>query len=193
MIEPPDANPTGTRPSDAGVDTTVESRGESDGSDGGDGGDGDPTLGRTPAAAAPAPAKVSRQVPPEARRRVLVIEDNSDAAEGLRDALELADHTVELASDGPEGLATARVFEPDVVLCDIGLPRMDGFAVAQAFRADEALRSIHLVALSGYTMPADVARAKAAGFDRHLGKPPTLAQINAVIASAPRRGRQGDP
>ena len=70
---------------------------------------------------------------------MLVIEDNVDAAESLREALELGGHEVAVAYDGPEGLAKARAFEPEVVLCDIGLPGMDGYEVARALRADAAL------------------------------------------------------
>jgi len=74
------------------------------------------------------------------RRRVLIIEDNADAADSLREMLRLDHHEVEVAYDGGEGLAKARWFHPDVVLCDTGLPGMDGFEVARTFRADEALR-----------------------------------------------------
>ena len=70
------------------------------------------------------------------RRRVLVIEDNVDAADSLREVLLFGEHEVEVAYNGPQGIAKAREFRPDVVLCDIGLPGMDGFAVARAFRAD---------------------------------------------------------
>jgi PAS domain S-box-containing protein len=73
-------------------------------------------------------------------RRVLVIEDNLDAADSLREVLEFGLHEVIVAYNGPEGLSKAREFRPEVVLCDIGLPGMDGFEVARAFRADEARR-----------------------------------------------------
>lgn len=74
-----------------------------------------------------------------ARRRVLVIEDSVDTAETLREALVMGHHEVAVAHDGEEGLATARVFKPDVVLCDIGLPGVDGYEVARRIRADPAL------------------------------------------------------
>jgi len=119
---------------------------------------------------------------PAARgRRVLIIEDDVDTAEGLCAILELDEHTVEMAHSGPSGIAKARTFAPEVVLCDIGLPGMDGFAVAEAFRADETLRSTFLVALSGYTMPADLAKARAAGFDEHLAKPPNLTKLSELV------------
>ena len=109
---------------------------------------------------------------PTALRRVLIIEDLADAAQSLREALELCGHQVEVAVNGPTGLARARGFCPEVVLCDIGLPGMDGYEVARAFRADEALKDVFLVALSGYALPDDLRRAAEAGFDQHLAKPP---------------------
>ena len=118
-------------------------------------------------------------------RRVLVIEDNTDAAESLREALELGHHVVEVAYAGPEGIEKARAFSPDVVLCDIGLPGLDGYGVARAFRADPRLGSTYMVALSGYALQEDVERAKQAGFDRHMAKPPDLAALEALLAERP--------
>jgi two-component system CheB/CheR fusion protein len=115
-------------------------------------------------------------------RRVLVIEDNVDAADSLREVLAFGDHVVEVAYNGPQGLARAREFKPEVVLCDIGLPGMDGFEVARAFRADDALKGVFLVALSGYALPEDLQRAQEAGFDRHLAKPPSLEKLESVLA-----------
>jgi len=115
-------------------------------------------------------------------RRVLIIEDNADAADSLRIVLEFGGHVVEVAYSGPAGLALARTFEPEVVLCDIGLPGMDGFEVARAIRADGARKGIVLVALSGYALPEDLQRAAQAGFDRHLAKPPDLEQIARLLA-----------
>ena len=126
------------------------------------------------------------------RRRVLVIEDEPDVREGLRAAMQIDDHQVEIAGTGPEGIEKAREFNPDVVLCDIGLPGMSGYDVARALRADPALRSAFLVALSGYTQAADLDRAGAAGFDHHLAKPMTIPKIQAAIAAASGRLRR-DP
>ena len=119
-----------------------------------------------------------------AKKRVLVIEDDIEIAEGLQAALQINDHVVEIARSGRSGLEKARAFKPDAVLCDIGLPGMDGYAVARAFRADEALRITFLVALSGYAQAEDVAKARAAGFDRHLAKPASLDKIRGVIAAS---------
>ncbi len=115
-------------------------------------------------------------------RRVLLIEDNVDAAETLREALELGGHRVEVALTGPEGLAKARALKPEVVLCDIGLPQLDGYAVARAIRSDPELRSAQLVALSGYALPEDVQRSREAGFDKHMVKPPDMGALQALLA-----------
>ena len=116
-------------------------------------------------------------------RRVLIIEDQADGAQSLREALELCGHQVEVTDNGPAGLTRARAFRPEVVLCDIGLPGMDGYQVARAFRADEALKNVFLVALSGYARPDDILRASEAGFDRHLAKPPRLDKLDELLSS----------
>jgi PAS domain S-box-containing protein len=125
-------------------------------------------------------------VPSQVRRRVLIIEDNVDAAESLCEALSIGHHEVAVAYDGRRGLAKARDFRPDVILCDIGLPGMDGFAVARAIRSDDVLRKGFLVALSGYALPEDLERAREAGFDRHLAKPPSLESLQRLLAEAPK-------
>ncbi len=93
---------------------------------------------------------------------MLIIEDNVDAADSLRDVLAFGEHEVEVAYNGPQGIAKAQEFRPDVVFCDIGLPIMDGYEVARAFRADDTLKGTFLVALSGYAMPEDT-RASVGG------------------------------
>ncbi len=131
---------------------------------------------------APAPVERRAAAVRERHRRVLVIEDNIDAADSLRDVLQVQGHEVAVAYDGGSGIALAREFRPEVVLCDIGLPGMDGYEVARAFRADEALRSAQLVALSGYALAEDQQRASEAGFDQHLTKPPSFERLAAVLA-----------
>jgi two-component system CheB/CheR fusion protein len=122
-------------------------------------------------------------------RRVLVIEDNVDAADSLCVALELDGHEVAVAHDGREGIKQARELRPEVVVCDIGLPEMDGYEVARTLRADEQLRSTYLVALTGYALPEDLAKAKEAGFDQHLAKPPSLKKLGEILAAVPMTGR----
>jgi signal transduction histidine kinase/CheY-like chemotaxis protein len=114
-------------------------------------------------------------------RRVLVVEDNPDAAETMRDFLVLSGHEVELAHSGTEGVAAARQFHPEVVLCDLGLPEMDGFAVATALRRDPATRGVRLIAVTGYGRDEDRRRSKEAGFDLHLTKPVDPAQLARLL------------
>ena len=136
----------------------------------------------------PTPVDSSRRI-----RRVLIIEDQADAAQSLREALELCGHEVQVTDNGPAGLSRAREFRPEVVLCDIGLPGMDGYQVARVFRADESLKDIFLVALSGYALPEDLQRAAEAGFDRHLAKPPRLDQLEELLSSLHRRSSKVRP
>jgi PAS domain S-box-containing protein len=130
----------------------------------------------------PGLSRIATRMP---RRRVLVVEDNVDAAETLRDVLLTWGHEVDVAHDGQEGIERARAFRPDVVLCDIGLPVTDGYEVARAIRADPVLAPAVLVALTGYALPEDQARAVEAGFDRHLGKPVAMEDIEEVLAAGP--------
>jgi CheY-like chemotaxis protein len=100
-----------------------------------------------------------------------VIEDLEDAAETLRDLLELFGHRVEIARSGPEGLRMAAEVCPDVVLCDIGLPGMDGYQVAAALRRQPVAAACRLIAITGYGTEEDRLRSLQAGFDLHLTKP----------------------
>ncbi|HYD50146.1 MAG TPA: ATP-binding protein [Terriglobales bacterium] len=139
---------------------------------------------RLPMAGSP-PHKAVQQDRAIPARRVLVIEDNVDAAETLRQVLEVHGQQALVAFDGPTGLSRAREFLPDIVFCDIGLPGMDGYAVARAFRNDASLRRIQLIALSGYALPQDVQLAAEAGFDRHLAKPISFPELESVLSSPP--------
>jgi PAS domain S-box-containing protein len=133
----------------------------------------------------PKPTATASQLAPLPKptgQRVLVIEDNVDTAESLRQVLELDEDTVEVANSGADGIDKARSFKPDVVLCDIGLPGMDGYQVARAMRADPELQAIRLVALTGYAGPEDVARAREAGFDHHLAKPHNIQRLEQILA-----------
>jgi two-component system CheB/CheR fusion protein len=137
---------------------------------------------RLPVAPAASPrASASASQPAPRPRRVLVIEDNTDAATSLCEVLEIDGHQAVVAFSGPEGLAQAHAFRPEVVLCDIGLPGMDGYAIARAMRADPVLKTVYLVALTGYALPEDIRRAHQAGFDRHLAKPPSLEELQQLL------------
>jgi signal transduction histidine kinase/ActR/RegA family two-component response regulator len=118
-----------------------------------------------------------------ARRRVLIIEDNLDAAESLKVGLEMSGHEVAVAHDGEEGLAEARSLRPEVVLCDIGLPGLDGYEVARRIRADPTLHPV-LIAVTGYALPEDQRRAHEAGFDRHFAKPFEFREIEEAVLNA---------
>jgi two-component system CheB/CheR fusion protein len=89
---------------------------------------------------------------------------------------------VAIAHAGADGVEAARRAVPDAVFCDVGLPDVSGYAVARAFREDPALRAVFMVALTGYALPDDVERAREAGFDEHLAKPPAIARIDEILA-----------
>ncbi|HET8539975.1 MAG TPA: PAS domain S-box protein [Anaeromyxobacter sp.] len=103
-------------------------------------------------------------------RRVLVVDDNVDAAASLAESLKIAGHEVDVAFDGPTAIEKVRTSSPDVVLCDIGLPGMSGYEVARRLRASGA-NGVQLIAVSGYAQPEDVRKAVEAGFDAHVAKP----------------------
>jgi signal transduction histidine kinase/CheY-like chemotaxis protein len=111
--------------------------------------------------------------------RLLIVEDNVDARQTLRALLEALGHEVHEAGDGEAGAAAALELRPDLVLIDIGLPRVDGYEVARRLRA--ANLPVRLVALTGYGRDVDLQRAKDAGFDSHLLKPASLEQLTAAI------------
>jgi signal transduction histidine kinase/ActR/RegA family two-component response regulator/CHASE3 domain sensor protein len=115
-------------------------------------------------------------------RRILIVEDNADAGLTLKDAMELDGHEVRLAYDADEALALGAQFAPEVVLCDIGLPTLDGYELARRMRADERYQSAFMIAVTGYAGPDDQRRAAQAGFDRHFGKPPDLDRLRELLA-----------
>lgn len=115
-------------------------------------------------------------------RRILVVDDNVDAAEMLAAMLELRGHGTRVAHDGPDALVAAREIHPDVIFLDIGLPGMDGYEVARQLRADPAFEVTVLVALTGWGSQDDKERALEAGFDVHLTKPVDVAAVDAVVA-----------
>jgi CheY-like chemotaxis protein len=128
---------------------------------------------------------VQPQAMPAAAARVLIVEDNPDAADSLRELLELSDHTVQVAYSGPEAVQIAPQFRPDVVLCDLGLPGMDGYEVAAVLRRDSAMANTRLIALSGYGREEDQRRSTEAGFDRHLIKPIDLDELLGLLRDVP--------
>ena len=105
------------------------------------------------------------------RRRVLVVEDNADAADSVRMLLEMFGYDVTVTYSGPAAIEMAKRVRPHAVVCDIGLPGMDGYEVAVALRGDPETANAHLIAVTGYGQDDDRRRAFAAGFDEHLTKP----------------------
>lgn len=120
------------------------------------------------------------------RRKILVVEDNEDAAELLKDLLASAGHEVAVAFRGARAIELVREVRPDVIICDLGLPDgMTGFDVAEQLRSDPATAQISLVALTGYGRPEDKARSLRAGFDAHLTKPIDLGTIEDLLSRLP--------
>jgi CheY-like chemotaxis protein len=115
--------------------------------------------------------------------RVLVVDDNYDAAAMLAEALTLGGHAVRMAHDGIEALRTAEMFRPDVALVDIGLPVMDGYEVAQQLAGHPDLRGIRLIAVTGYGQKQDRNRSSNAGFTAHLVKPVDLERLRELLES----------
>ena len=120
-------------------------------------------------------------VPYSRSLRILVIDDIPDLAEILCELLGLMGHEAIAAYSGPEGIEKAKIFKPQVLLCDIGMPVMTGYEVAEHFRSDPELKNIVLLALSGYAQPDDIMKSKAAGFDHHLAKPVDTIVLEEIL------------
>ena len=127
------------------------------------------------------PAPVSRPM------RVLVVDDNLDAAEMLAEWLSAIGHGVRVAADGPTALEIAAEFKPDVALLDIGLPVMDGYEVARRLREQPGCAKMRLIALTGYGQESDHDRSRRAGFEDHLVKPVDLDAITHAVSFPPPR------
>jgi two-component system CheB/CheR fusion protein len=117
------------------------------------------------------------------QEKVLIVDDNADAADSLATLFRLAGYQVQVAYDGLSGVTMATAFEPGVVLLDIGLPGLDGYAVARRLRDQDATRNSLLIAVSGYGQARDEARSAQAGFDRHLVKPVEFTRLQAALQS----------
>jgi CheY-like chemotaxis protein len=143
-----------------------------------------PAVGRRESAVESAAAEQPRVNP----RRVLLVEDNGDAREMLRQVLEMNGHDVFEAADGTSGVAVASAQALDVAIIDIGLPDIDGHEVARRIRGGRN-GHVTLIALTGYGQPEDRQRALAAGFDIHLVKPVTLERLDEAIATPAREPR----
>jgi len=118
--------------------------------------------------------------------RVLVVDDNTDAAESLAALLELLGHTARVAHDGPEGLYLAEEFVPDLAFLDIGLPGMNGYDLARAIRRMGTMHQVVLIALTGWGAHSDQRQSQEAGFDQHLTKPVSLEALEQALGAAAR-------
>jgi signal transduction histidine kinase len=141
-----------------------------------------PLLARTEAAATPQP---QAQVMPGglAPRRVLVVDDNVDAADSLAMLLRLEGQEVQVAYEGATALARAEAESPAIAFLDLGMPKMDGYELARAFRRHPALKGTVLVALTGWGQPEDRQRTREAGFDHHLVKPVESAALHRLLST----------
>ena len=137
-----------------------------------------------PAAEARPPAPAPR--PAAGSKRILIVDDNVDAAELLAMSLESRGHVVRVAHDGPEALRVVEAFTPDLALLDIGLPVMDGYELARRFRTLPALHRIRMVAITGYGQASDRQQSTDAGFDAHLVKPLDFDALGKLLKETPR-------
>lgn len=131
--------------------------------------------------AAPPPAPATAHPAAPVAHRVLIVEDNLDAAEAMLLLLRGMGHEVAAVNDGHEAAAAARAFHPDVILLDIGLPGLDGYELAKLLRTMPETRQARLIAVSGYGQQKDRARSLSAGFDLHLVKPVDPARLIEAI------------
>jgi CheY-like chemotaxis protein len=138
--------------------------------------------------------RTSEEGPRKAARRVLVVDDNPDAAAVLAYALVEAGHEVRTAGDGPSALQLVESYAPDIAFLDIGLPVMDGYELAGLLRRTPGLAQTPLVAITGYAQDGDRQRALASGFVEHIAKPVDFEDVLACIerfASSPRASVDG--
>lgn len=123
---------------------------------------------------------IARQFP---RRRILIVDDNSDAADTLAALLGALGATVSVAYSGRTALEALDPFQPDAVILDVGMPEMDGYEVARRIRATIRDRHLLLIALTGWGQESDQSRSRAAGFDHHIVKPPDLARLRELLVN----------
>jgi CheY-like chemotaxis protein len=117
------------------------------------------------------------------RPKILIVDDNADAADTLATLVRLKGHQVQVAYEGFSALTVAKAFQPEIVMLDIGLPGLDGYAVAERLRESDVTRNALLIAISGYGQPMDEARSRKSGFDLHLVKPVEFSSLQSVLQS----------
>ena len=142
-----------------------------------------------------APSGTDEALPPSASGgyRILVVDDNEDAADMLASALMTLGHETRTAYDGPEALSLAPEFKPHIALLDIGLPVMDGYDLGRRLRSDPRLAGLRLIAVTGYGMEEDQRRSREAGFEAHLVKPIDLDRLNTLLVDGDAAGSDQAP
>jgi CheY-like chemotaxis protein len=131
----------------------------------------------------PAPAVPGAQDtgPPSTGRRILVVDDNRDGADSLAMMLRLLGHEIKTANDGVEAVAEAERFRPEVILMDVGMPRLNGLDAARRIREQPWGKAITIIALTGWGQHNDRERSREAGCDGHLVKPVNLADLEKML------------
>ena len=154
-------------------------------------GKGSEFLLRLPLSEKPARARDAREdaTHRSSSSRILVVDDNVDAADSLGIMLSYSGHELRVVYSGRDALAAAEEFGPDAIILDLGMPGMDGYAVARALRANPKYHATRLIALSGYGQLEDRRRTAEAGFDEHLVKPVIFEALNAALVSPGLRSR----
>ena len=144
-------------------------------------------------AVAATPAIEAKVEPRASGLSILIVEDNEDARESLSLMLTLDQHSVNAVGSGRQAVAAVLANPPDVIICDVGLPDLNGFEVMSAIRSAHPATGVFAIALTGYAQPEDRERALAAGFDAHLAKPPVYEELDTILAGVARRkGRPPD-
>lgn len=121
------------------------------------------------------------------RRRVLVVDDNKDAADSLALLLKLIGADIRVAYNGADAIKASAEFKPDIVLLDIGMPEMDGHEVARRLRSQPQSENMILIALTGWGQEEDRRRSETAGFNQHLVKPPAIETLKTLLLSVEER------
>ena len=140
---------------------------------------------------APTPGPAARKATPVTGHRILVVDDNKDSAASLAILLELSGNETHTAHDGLEALEVAQTFRPDIVVLDLGLPKLNGYEAARQLRQKPWGKTIMLVALTGWGQDEDRRKSSEAGFDQHLVKPVDHAALQKLLSDYPatRSGR----
>ena len=149
-----------------------------------------PTL-RTTSPPVKAPEVVTHEKKPVPGRRILVVDDSDDGAEFLALLLQVSGHATQTANDGPTAIEAAETFQPDVMLLDIGLPKMNGYEVCRHIRQQSWGRDMVLIAVTGWGQEEYLRRSREAGFDAHMVKPVDHDALEKLLASLPTRGQNG--